>query len=322
LLQPAGIASHTHSARLLTDAGAAGAAIGGFSDPEILNSIIQGNRSFCWGATAFDQVGFPTTFGILTGSSVTTSPTSLGCNGASDNEDLAVLPRLSGFQLNPTFSDLSSDAAVLGVNYDPTNLFVDPSFITPYPTTDVGQTINQPEATVPQTAAAFDEGGNFIDVRFGPLQPTGNYHIDGNSPVLDQGSNFALGFFLNDFDFQVRPQGVAVDMGADEAAAAAGGVIPPAIVDTDGDGFADSADNCVAVANPGQEDSDGDNYGDACDGDFNNNGIVDFGDFGIFAGLFGQTGPKGDFNQDGSVDMGDFSTFSSMFGNPPGPSGL
>jgi hypothetical protein len=39
---------------------------------------------------------------------------------------------------------------------------------------------------------------------------------------------------------------------------------PPA-TDADSDGVADSADNCPAVANPGQTNSDGDGLGDACD---------------------------------------------------------
>lgn len=35
--------------------------------------------------------------------------------------------------------------------------------------------------------------------------------------------------------------------------------------DQDGDGFPDTADNCVFSANPGQEDADGDQVGDVCD---------------------------------------------------------
>src|SRR5213594_3065959 len=37
------------------------------------------------------------------------------------------------------------------------------------------------------------------------------------------------------------------------------------LVDTDGDGVVDSADNCPTVYNPDQADVDGDGVGDACD---------------------------------------------------------
>jgi uncharacterized repeat protein (TIGR01451 family)/MYXO-CTERM domain-containing protein len=43
--------------------------------------------------------------------------------------------------------------------------------------------------------------------------------------------------------------------------------------DADGDGFADSKDNCPAVANPDQKDLDSDGKGDACDDDIDGDGL-------------------------------------------------
>ena len=43
------------------------------------------------------------------------------------------------------------------------------------------------------------------------------------------------------------------------------GCPPPPDDDIDGDGIADSTDNCVNVANPQQADADGDGIGNACD---------------------------------------------------------
>lgn len=50
------------------------------------------------------------------------------------------------------------------------------------------------------------------------------------------------------------------------------------IPDSDGDGVADSVDNCISDANPGQENNDNDSQGDVCDPDDDNDGVLDLVD--------------------------------------------
>jgi len=99
-------------------------------------------------------------------------------------------------------------------------------------------------------------------------------------------------------------------------------------LDTDKDGVPDYVDNCTLVPNPDQLDSDGDGFGNACDGDLNNDRLVNSQDLGLFKKVFGP-GPgdedlkaAADFNGDGSVNSLDLGLFKKLFGKPPGPSGL
>jgi hypothetical protein len=97
-----------------------------------------------------------------------------------------------------------------------------------------------PEFTTLQTAGAFDEGGNFIQVTFGPLtlvqdeatRTLYDYHLGAGSPAVDAGGsvlpilNRTVGLPNGaadadtrqrlDFDNQTRPLGIAADIGADE----------------------------------------------------------------------------------------------------------
>jgi hypothetical protein len=85
--------------------------------------------------------------------------------------------------------------------------------------------INENQA--PLTSAAADEGGNFIDVRFGPLtlwDPNppflafGDYHIQPDSTAVNRGrpiDQVQYPELRYDYDGQNRPRSNA-DIGADE----------------------------------------------------------------------------------------------------------
>lgn len=90
---------------------------------------------------------------------------------------------------------------------------------------------------------------------------------------------------------------------------------PSTAPDTDGDGIVDGADNAYLTANAGQEDADGDGYGNAADGDFNNDGIVNYADKFIFTQSFNQYNAKADMNSDGRINYNDKFYFGSKFGS-------
>jgi len=80
-------------------------------------------------------------------------------------------------------------------------------------------------------------------------------------------------------------------------------------LDSDGDGLGDECDNCRFVANgptsldaggSSQRDTDEDGHGNLCDADFNNDGVVNFGDLVILQLEFGSTtATDTDMNGDG-----------------------
>jgi hypothetical protein len=89
--------------------------------------------------------------------------------------------------------------------------------------------------------------------------------------------------------------------------------------DSDGDGIPDDTDNCVNVANADQCDTDGDGFGNMCDADLNNDGIVNFIDFGLLkAAMFTQENPDADLNCDGLVNFVDLGLLKNAFFKPPG----
>jgi uncharacterized repeat protein (TIGR03806 family) len=91
--------------------------------------------------------------------------------------------------------------------------------------------------------------------------------------------------------------------------------------DEDGDDYADDFDNCRYHPNPSQLDSDADRVGNLCDGDFNNDGRVDFADLAIFRAALGSRTSDAryrasvDMNGDGLVNSADLALFRGQFGN-------
>jgi len=126
---------------------------------------------------------------------------------------------------------------------DATNLEIDADLVTqgelvinPYKNGPPGFGSIQPDGSfIPfgefpaVAAAALDEGGNFIDVHYGPLSPVGNYHLQTADPniAIDAGAApTAYPDRVLDIDRDARPQGATVetaafDIGADEVPGAA-----------------------------------------------------------------------------------------------------
>jgi hypothetical protein len=159
----------------------------GYSEPLALRrNIVWHNRSYFW-SQATAPVLQPNPTGLYS--------------------DLGVVGTAAC--LSPTQSILSAPV-MAGCNYTTStgsNRFADPLFISPY-------------FNVLTTAAAADEGGNFVQVYFTPLRLRGNYHIGAGSPAINAppaGSGVA-GRLGTDFDGQARPSAplTAPDTGADE----------------------------------------------------------------------------------------------------------
>ena len=202
--QPAGVVSYAHSPAL--DAAMPATrrlrAFHNFSNPTMINNIIWHNRTFHF---EIDQISAPAIYGLVP---------DIGTGGLPLFDDLGVL----GYngRLNPLSSVLTDTTG-----YDASNISLDPAFVKGYFNGDAGQTIQQLETTTSITVQpAFDEGGNFIDIRFGPHQPTGDYHLTTTSPAIDSGNGAVLSSYpevAQDIDNDPRPLGATVDIGVDEA---------------------------------------------------------------------------------------------------------
>lgn len=250
--QPAGLVAHRTSDGLLAVfTTAARRNLYRFSNPNLANNILWHNRAGCWaitgsGAGEFGLFDPDTSGGCDINSPLGTHPVYV---------DLAVLGTaaqgtFAGKYVGSGVDKLAPDHSILSDLLGSTgyanngNLAADPQFVAQYVSGD-----RKPSPFVPgfsttiDTAATSDEGGNFIDVRYGPLTPWnclgtdgkvkspqsagncplfGNYHLATGSPAIDAGLNRtgANGVPATDFDGEARPAS-KVDIGADEVGAAA-----------------------------------------------------------------------------------------------------
>lgn len=191
----AGVAAYPHTTALAGRIGAAPLTVNGlpqrdFSNPLILNSIVRENRIFHWEINPnADQTNCAlntpqqTCYGLVP---------NVAAGDAPVYSDLAVIG--GAFQLTANYSVLTptSISPVAGGN----NLTADPQLRCSYFNGGRDAVINMVETTAQlSTAAAFDEGGNFIDVRFGPLTPEnpvtgapyGDARLLDGSPANDSG---------------------------------------------------------------------------------------------------------------------------------------
>lgn len=211
--QPAGIVSHAHNPEL---AAVLPAGEDSFSNPELADDIILHNRSFY----------YSTTGGLLP---------DLAGGDPPVYDDLAVLGA-AGY-LDPNYCFLTNRGEenpgpdYSATNVDEANDGADPAFMQPYFNGSRGTTVIIPEATTIQAPAALDEGGNFIQLRYGPLglcydaSPgdgapgiCSDYHINSGSNAIDAGTDLTGTYpeLSSDFDGETRPSGAGVDIGADE----------------------------------------------------------------------------------------------------------
>ena len=217
----AGIASRVHTSELSSFLQLLPVAEAQFSDPDLVDNIIWQNRQFYFVVNDTDPTN------VLYGLCPDIDNIGLGCATTPVFSDLGVIPAGSGI-LNPLDSLLTDTTG-----YDGSNITGDPLFFAEYFNGNRESTITIPETTTSITpTVAFDEGGNYIRLRYGPLteimldpatmlatgQPYGDYHIYSDSPAVDAG--FDLGV-TDDFDGPgTRPFNGIVDIGADEIDAA------------------------------------------------------------------------------------------------------
>ncbi len=195
------------------------------SSPDLNNNILWKNRSFFVDAsTGTTNLCASNLYSDSTTHTCTTlqAQVNIGdCPTGAKYWDLGVagvdMSSIPGpIALNPTNSILTSAGSYTGVNLtsgDPLLASMYCNGTRAYP----GQVFEPGQPFLPAfnlaASITLDEAGNFTDLRYGPLTPTGDYRISLGSPAIDAGSTDASN---HDFFGTPRPQGAGYDIGAHE----------------------------------------------------------------------------------------------------------
>ena len=201
-----GIVSHAHSPTLAATFGRALRIqrFAEFSNAKIINSIIWQNRSFYF---LIDDMGTEVKVGLIPDVESGETPVYW---------DLWVEGTASPAYLDPRSSILTDTTG-----YDISNISSDPLFVDDYTNGARYKVKEIEQRSAIQVQPAFDEGGNFIDVRFGPLAVVGDYYLSPGSPAIDAAAKLRIRSYQDledDIDGDVRPTVAGqIDIGADEA---------------------------------------------------------------------------------------------------------
>ncbi len=247
--QPAGISSELHTPAL------AGVTNSHFSNPTLTDNIIYQNRSFYFSADQQTSSTAPAATHLYPAFSATelaASDHTYACPSGATYWDLGLIndanqtSHQQGYKLNPNYSVLSDSSVINAANYNSTNLPGTAGIVVKQycngprsnpgtPDAGTGPLVPLQQFTM-QAAATEDEGGNWIDVRYGPISLSdsslyaaagtalpvmGDYHLAPNSLAIDKGT--ANGASGHDIDLQNRPMGAGFDIGADEFLVSGGG---------------------------------------------------------------------------------------------------
>ena len=194
--QTAGIVSRAHSPAFSAAFGAGMRAYSVFSNPTMMNDIIWHSRSFTFHV---DPSTSPPTYGLIPNVAAGQLP---------EYHDLGVVGTALPEKMNPVNCILTNRTG-----YSTTNIQADPKVVSEYVNGARNSVIIPELTTAIQVQPAFDEGGNYIDVRFGPLTPIGDSHIQPGSPAI--GKARPVSQITTDYDGQRRPTRLP-DIGADE----------------------------------------------------------------------------------------------------------